>query len=194
VPHSGVQQNLRVEPSKSVQPPPPGFVGGNKRKYEGNSSSPSTSGTRTGSLLMKDDRSQREFQALVPSGSDQTLYGSSPRGLKLINRIGGDVSMGEPTLSLPEGPALLRRLSPSDTHASNGTFRPSQLKLAHPTLPMAAPPAMPMLSIKGAASKHVPKEEPPQPPTLIDRLQVGEFSHDGQGNWKKKRRQKVAGG
>ena len=143
---------------------------------------------------MKDDGQKKESETPISSGSNQTISESYPRALKLINRIGGDVSIGEPAPTVKEAPALLQRLS-SDGHGSNGSFRfPAQPELGHSKLPTATPPAMPMLSIKGAASKSVLRDEAPQPPTLIDRMQVEEFSRDGPGSWKRKRRPKAAGG
>ena len=169
-----------------------GSVGGYKRKFEVNSDSLSASGPKLGNLSMKDVRPQKQKEAPIPSGSNDAITNPLPRGLKLINRIGGDVSMGKPVPSAKEVPPLLQRLSSSDERPSNGSFRfPPRPGSTSPT---PTPPIMPMLSIKGAASKLVPMEEAPQPPTLIDRMQVEEFSHDGPGTWKRRRRPKAAGG
>lgn len=141
---------------------------------------------------MKYKRPQQDLRVPSLPGSNQAISVSegSSRGKKLINRLGGDVSTGEPTTSsVKEVESLLHRLSATDGYASNNNGTSRLPVRPHSTSPI------PMLSIKGAASKGPPPNQEAVPtPTLIDRMQLGEATRDGQGGWKKRRRQKAPGG
>jgi len=182
-------------------------VNTNKRKFEGESGSTSVPGLRQGGSPAppRDSRpvsTRKEVRPPTPSTSTQAE--SLPRGPKLIHRIGGDISTGERS-SLKEPPTLLRRMSTSDGNSTNGTStnhiqRPARTASDAGLPSTTAPTAPMMLSIKGAASKMLAKEIQPQavqpvtPPTLIDRMQVDEHSHDAQAGRKRRKRTKGGGG
>ncbi|KAF8507479.1 apoptosis inhibitory protein 5-domain-containing protein [Hysterangium stoloniferum] len=177
---------------KAPQAPTPlvssGSFGAQKRKFDGGnvgSIAPVLPASNLSSR-MSDNWRRKEPQTPVD-------FEPSPRGRKLINRLGGDISLGVRVSTIETTPKpLVRRLSGPGS-ASNGT------PVRFPDPPGTADDAVSagsMLSIKGAASKLAAKEVPAAPqqvPTLMDRMRMDELPRDGQGGSKRKRRSKPVG-
>jgi len=169
-----------------------GSFGAQKRKFEGDdavSIAPVLPANNLSSR-MNDNLRRHEPRTPISSGSKSMDFESSGRGQKLINRLGGDISLGE-RVSTTEAISkpLVRRLSGPGS-VSHGT------PMRFPDPPEMADDAVSvpsMLSIKGAASKLAAKEVPaPQQPvlTLMDRIRMDELPRDGHAGSKRKRRNK----